>query len=60
MADDMVESVESGVEAQVASATSGRVVENPGVGVREDVSARVDRRGRRWCAVAEPLQRWPR
>jgi hypothetical protein len=32
MADDMVESVESGVETQVASATSGRVVENPGGG----------------------------
>jgi hypothetical protein len=32
MANDMVESVESGVEAQVASATSGRVVENPGGG----------------------------
>jgi anti-sigma factor RsiW len=34
MADDMVESVESGVEAQVASATSGRV-ENPGGGCPE-------------------------
>jgi hypothetical protein len=32
MADDMVESVESVVEDQVASATSGRVVENLGGG----------------------------
>jgi hypothetical protein len=32
MADDMVESVESVVEAQVVSATSDRVVENPGGG----------------------------
>jgi hypothetical protein len=30
MADDMVESVESVVEAQVASTTSGRVVESLG------------------------------
>jgi hypothetical protein len=34
MADDMVESVESVVDAQVVSATSGRVVENPGGGCR--------------------------
>jgi hypothetical protein len=32
MVDDMVESVESVVEAQVASAMSERVVENPGGG----------------------------
>jgi hypothetical protein len=32
MGDDMVESVESVVEAQVASATCRRVVENPGGG----------------------------
>jgi hypothetical protein len=49
MGDDMVESVESVVEAQVASATSGRVVENPGcgclgrrVGDRRPVRAPVD------------------
>jgi hypothetical protein len=30
MANDMVESVESAGEAQVVSATSGRVVEKPG------------------------------
>jgi hypothetical protein len=32
IAEDMVESVESVVEAQVVSATSGRVGENPGGG----------------------------
>jgi hypothetical protein len=34
IADDTVESVESVVEAQVVSATSGRVGENPGGGCR--------------------------
>jgi hypothetical protein len=42
MVDASVESVEGGGEAQVASVTSDRVVENPGAGVWGDVSARVD------------------
>jgi hypothetical protein len=43
IADDIGESVESVVEAQVVSATSGRVDENPeGAAVWEGVSARGD------------------
>jgi hypothetical protein len=65
MVNASVESVEGVGEAQVVSATSGRVVENPGAGVWEDMSARVDQRGR-LCTSGSPEgrgrrhARWPR